>query len=102
LERRSESLLGISGNMYELKPHFRWNGGGWSAWASTAGQYIPGSGQLPLWLFDGNGRGLNLLLQARLTRRLSEEFDVALTWYARRPADAEWTQRAGLEGTVTF
>jgi hypothetical protein len=101
-ERRSESYLPVTALMYELKPHFRWNGGGWSAWASTGGQYIPGDGSLPLWLYDGNRRGLNLLMQARLTRRLSEQFDVSLTWYARKPAGSEWTQRAGLEGTVTF
>jgi hypothetical protein len=101
-EKRSEAYLGITAYMYELKPHFRWNGGGWSAWASAGGQYIPGDASIPLWLYDGNKQGLNLLMQARLTRRLSEQFDVSLTWYARRPAGAEWTQRAGLEGTVTF
>jgi len=101
-ERRAESFTAVEAYMYEFQPHYRYNGRGWSAWASAGVQLIPGGGVLPLWLFDGNGRGTNLLSQARLSRRLSDQFDLALTWYARRPASGEWTQRAGLEGTVTF
>ncbi len=101
-ENRRESHSGLEAGQYEARPHLRFARSGWNAWGSAQGQYIPGDGDLPLWLFDGNSTGLNLLFQLRIGRNISEQLDAALTWYARRPADGDWTQRAGLEGTVTF
>jgi hypothetical protein len=102
VENRTETVGGLDETMYEAAPHLSWMRSGWSAYASFSAGYIPGSGELPSWFFDGSDRGLSIRAQGRIGRYLQSGLAISLTGYARRPAGSEWVRRIGLEGSVSF
>ena len=101
-ESRTDRESGLEANMLEAAPHVSWTGGGWTASSRVTAGYIPGEEDLPIWFFDGSGRGVSWLATARVGRNLSSGLDISLFYWGRRPAGMEWSQRAGLEGTVNF
>lgn len=101
-ESRTDRQSDLEAYMLETAPHISWTGGGWTASSRVTAGYIPGDGYLPIWFFDGSGRGVSWLAAARIGRNLSSGLDISLFYWGRRPAGMEWSQRAGLEGTVNF
>lgn len=102
LEHRSEAFTGLSGNLYELRPHVSLNAWGWSSYSSFGAEVVSAEEPVPLWLFDGKAEGTNLTVGSRVSRRVSRDLEVSLTYNGRRIAGSSWTHRGGLEGTVTF
>lgn len=102
VEHRSEAFTGLSGDLYELRPHISAGAWGWSSYSSFGAEIVSSDGAVPLWLFDGRGEGTNLTIGSRLSRRVSRELEISLSYNGRRTAGSVWTHRGGLEGTVTF
>jgi len=102
VERRTEEISVLTAWSLGAAPHFSLSGGGYTGSGRLEAWVIPGDGELPPWFFDGSNRGTGLSASLRVGRRLSGGLDIFLTYWARRPAGAELSQRAGLEGTVSF
>lgn len=101
-ERRVEEIDGLEAWSWAAAPHFSISGGGYTGSGRLEVWVIPGTEELPPWFFDGSDRGTGLSANLRAGRRISGGLDLALTYWARRPAGGELSQRAGLEGTVSF
>jgi hypothetical protein len=101
-ERRVEEVGDLEAWSWAAAPHFSLSGGGYTGSGRLEVWVIPGSGELPPWFFDGSDRGTGLSANLRAGRRLAGGLDLALTYWARRPAGGDVSQRAGLEGTVSF
>ncbi|MBD3370431.1 hypothetical protein GF402_08740 [Candidatus Fermentibacteria bacterium] len=102
LEHRSEDYRRLEATMWELRPHCSVSTGGWTGSGRFSVGLIPGSGELPPWFFDGSDRGVSLRMRFNVGRRLGSGLDVSVFYWGSRPAGSELTQRAGLEGTVSF
>ncbi len=102
LEIREEIISNLRSNMIEAGPHFSLMGGGWTAYAMATAEYIPGDDDLPVWFFEGNDSGLSWRTSARVGKSISSGFDIRIYYWGRKPSGSDWTQRAGLEGTVNF
>jgi len=102
LDVREEVISNLRSNMIEAGPHFSLTGGGWTAYAMATAEYIPGDDDLPVWFFDGNDSGLSWRTSARVGKSISSGFDIRIDYWGRKPSGSDWTQRAGLEGTVNF
>lgn len=102
VEHRSEAFTGLSGDLYEIRPHISAGAWGWSSYSSFGAEIVSSDAPVPLWLFDGKAGGTNLTIGSRLSRRVSRELEVSVTYNGRRIAGSAWTHRGGLEGTVTF
>jgi hypothetical protein len=101
-ERRAEDLADLTAWSLGAAPHLSLSGGGYTGSGRLEVWVIPGEGELPPWFFDGSDRGTGLSASIRAGRRLAGGLDLSLTYWARRPAGGELSQRAGLEGTVSF
>lgn len=101
-EHRSEDYRELEATMWELRPHCSVTTGGWTGSGRFSVGLIPGSGELPPWFFDGSDRGISLRMRLSVGRRLGSGLDVSVFYWGSRPAGSELTQRAGLEGTVSF
>ena len=99
---REEVINDLRSNMFEAGPHFSLTGRGWTAYATATAEYIPGDDHLPVWFFDGNDSGLSWRTSARVGKSISSGFDIRVYYWGRKPSGSDWTQRAGLEGTVNF
>ncbi|MCK4505282.1 MAG: hypothetical protein KAW14_06680, partial [Candidatus Aegiribacteria sp.] len=102
IDIREEVISSLRNNMFEAGPHFSLMGGGWTAYAMATAGYIPGDDDLPVWFFDGNDSGLSWRTSARVGKSISSGFDIRIYYWGRKPSGSNWTQRAGLEGTVNF
>ena len=101
-ESRREVITDLSKYMLEAGSHISGSGGGLPATARVTAGYIPGEGDLPAWFFDGSDPGVSWRASGRIGRSMASGLDISLFYWGRRPAGSQWSQRAGLEGTVNF
>jgi len=101
-ERRTEDTAGYEADCIEITPHFIWMDYGWTTSGSVDMRYIDSEENIPVWFFDGFGAGYSWQINGRIARNLSSEFSVSFFYIGRKPAEENWTQSAGLEGTVNF
>ncbi len=102
LESRRDRESGLRAVMYGAAPHLSFSGGGWTASARVSMTWAEGGEDFPVWFLDGMQDGLSLRTSARVGRRLASGLEVALTHWGRSYGPEGWSQRTGLEGTVTF
>ena len=101
-ENRQEREGDLNAFNWGFEPHISMNGGGWTASGRFTTWYMPGEEIIPSWFFDGRQSGWTLEPRLSVGRNINRWFRVTLFYWGRKPADSEWTQRGGLEGTVNF
>jgi len=101
-ERRVERGGGLNVFNWGFEPHVSMNGGGWTASGRFTTWYMPGEEVIPSWFFDGRERGWTLEPRISVGRNINRWFNVTIFYWGRKPANSQWTQRGGLEGTVNF
>lgn len=101
-EHREERDGNLSSSNWGFEPHVSMNGGGWTSSGRFTAWFMPGDEIIPSWFFDGRQTGWTLEPRLSVGRNINRWFQVSLFYWGRKTAESEWTQRAGLEGTVNF
>ena len=101
-EHRTESTAGYKADCLEIKPHINWMADGWITAGSINMRYIESIKEMPVWFFDGYGTGYSWQINGRVGKNISSEFTITLFYSGRKYSEQNWTQSAGLEGTVNF
>jgi hypothetical protein len=102
VENRRERNGDLNRNNWGIEPHVTMNGGGWTASGKFTSWFMPGDEIIPSWFFDGRQRGWTLEPQLSVGRNVNRWFHITLFYWGRKPAEGEWSQRGGIEGTVNF